>query len=219
MANGYLTLADLKAALQIDDDDLDARLERVIESASRAVDRLCRRKFYQEELTAYFGMEGRHRVDPFSERRVAGLHSLAVGDLISITTLKTDDDGDRTFETTWDAARDYYLDPVNAPNVPKPYSRIEVDSANGRYGFPPGPRAVEVIGTWGYAFDYGSGEITAPPDVAEATLLLATRHLKRKDAPLGVIETSGLDRVEEIRVHSDPDVKALLKPYRRLHLP
>lgn len=219
MANGYIELDDLKSALQIQDDDLDVRLDRVIESASRAIDKVCRRKFFRETLTVYLGAERRHRVDPFSERRVAGLHSLAVGDLISITTLKTDDDGDRTFETTWDAARDYYLAPVNAPNVPKPYSHIEIDAANGRYSFPAGLKGVEIIGTWGYAFDYGSGKITAPPDVAEACLLLATRYLKRKDAPLGIIETSGLDRTEEIRVASDPDVKALLKPYRRLHLP
>lgn len=221
VTNGYATLADLKAALQIDDDNLDRRLERVIESASRAIDKVCRRKFYRETLTLYFSGGQRTRIDPFSERRLSGVHSLAVGDLISVTSLKTDDDGDRIFETTWDASRDYYLGPVNAPAVPKPYSHIEADGINGRYWFPPHIKGVELVGEWGFAFDYdGSGSYVAPPDVGEGCLLLATRYLKRKDAPLGVLETSGLDLVrEEIRVHSDPDVKALLKPYRRLHRP
>ena len=221
IVNGYARLPDLKAALQIDDDNLDRRLERVIEAASRAIDKVCRRKFYRETLTLYFSGGQRTRIDPFSERRLAGVHSLAVGDLISVTTLKTDDDGDRTFETTWDASRDYYLAPVNAPTVPKPYSHIEADGINGRYWFPPHIKGVELVGEFGWAFDYaGTGEYVEPPDVSEACLLLSTRYLKRKDAPLGVLETSGLDLVrEEIRVHSDPDVKALLKPYRRLHRP
>lgn len=219
--NGYCALDALKEALQIDDADHDRRLERAIESASRAIDKVCRRKFYREDLTLYFGGGPRARVDPFSERRMAGVHSLAVGDLISITTLKTDDDGDRTFETTWDASRDYYLSPVNAPSEPKPYSHIDADTLNGRYWFPPYLKGVEVVGTWGYAFDYDDdGTFVAPPDVKEACILLTTRYFKRRDSPLGIIESSGLDLVrEEIRVHADPDVKALLKPYRRLLRP
>lgn len=222
IVNGYATLADLKERIEIDDDDKDRLLERVIESASRAIDKVCKRKFYRQSLTLYFSGERRARVDPFSERRLAGVHSLAVGDLIAVTALRTDADGDRAFETTWDAGRDYYLGPANALAVPKPYSHIVVDTLNGHHHFPPWPRSVEVEGTWGWAFDYADPvdgtDYTAPPDIGEACMLLATRYLKRKDSPLGIIETSGLDLVrEEIRVHSDPDIKALLKPYRRIN--
>lgn len=217
ITNGYATLDDFKERVGIADDDSDRVLERVVEAASRAVDKVCRRKFYRQTLTLYCSGSRRRGVDPFSERRLAGVHSLDVGDLISVDTLKTDEDGDRTFETTW-GSTDYYLAPINAASVPKPYSHIEADGVNGRYWFPSHIKGVEVVGTWGYAFDYdGDGVYTAPPDVVEATLLLATRYLKRKDSPLGVVETTGLDLVrEEIRVHSDPDVKALLKPYRKL---
>lgn len=223
VVNGYATLEDLKEALQVDDDNLDARLEKVIVSASRAVDKVCRRKFYRETTTKVFDGRRRARVDPFSERRISGVHTLAVGDLIAVAALRTDADGDRVFEVEWDPDRDYYLGPTNAPSEPKPYSQVVVDMLNGHQHFPPWPRSIEIEGTWGYAFDYEDpdGEnFTAPPDITEATMLLATRYLKRKDAPLGVLETSGLDLVrEEIRVHSDPDVKALLKPYRSLLRP
>lgn len=216
IANGYAGLADLKARLQLDDDEDDRLLERVIESASRAIDKMCRRRFYRYPMVGYFGAEAPPRSSHLSERRLPGVDFLSVRDLVVVESLQTDEDRDRVFETTWDPGRDYWLSPPNAAAEFKPYSYVEIDPHNGRYRFPPGRRSVLISGTWGYAFDFaGSGVYTAPPDVQEACLLLATRYLKRKDSPLGVVETSGLDLVrEEVRVHSDPDVKALLRPYR-----
>ena len=47
-------------------------------------------------------------------------------DLLSVTTLKTDEDGDRTYEITW-ATTDYDLMPYNATleSQAQPYSHLQ----------------------------------------------------------------------------------------------
>lgn len=74
-----------------------------------------------------------------------GCAQLWVNDLLSITSLKFDEDGDRTYEETL-ATTDYYLWPDNRT----PYRRIDIDP-NGDYtAFPAGRRSVQIVGTWGY---------------------------------------------------------------------
>ena len=78
---------------------------------------------------------------------------LVVPDLISVTSLKTDDNKDRTFETTW-AATDYLLYPANAQPTKewgRPYSRVLVDTEAGTEDvFTQGLQTVEIVGNWGY---------------------------------------------------------------------
>jgi hypothetical protein len=50
-----------------------------------------------------------------------------------------------------------------------------------------------------------------PDEVHTATIILATKFFKRKDAPFGVAGFSDLGAVRIIQ--SDPDVKMLLDPY------
>ena len=54
--NGYVTLAELKASLNIAGDDTadDSALASVIERASRAIDGYCGRFFYPLRATNYF---------------------------------------------------------------------------------------------------------------------------------------------------------------------
>jgi hypothetical protein len=64
---------------------------------------------------------------------------------------------------------------------------------------------VQVTGTWGWP--------AVPVDVKQACLLLAARLFIRKESPQGV---AGFGEFGAIRVRSaDPDVVALLEPYRR----
>ena len=80
-------------------------------------------------------------------------------------------------------------------------------SLNG-YRFPRGTvNGVSVTGTFGW--------MTAPADVKQATLIIASRLLKRsREAPFGVVEI-GLEG-EAVRVPGrDPDVSRLLAPYTR----
>jgi hypothetical protein len=48
ITNGYITLANLKTYLKIDDSVDDTILESIIESASRSIDRIANRRFYAD---------------------------------------------------------------------------------------------------------------------------------------------------------------------------
>ena len=146
MTNAYVTIDLLKSAsvLDITGAGDDTRLRLVLENASRLVDRYCNRHFF--ELSATRKFDG------------AGNEILLVPDLISIDTsgLKTDDNKDRIFESTW-ATTDYLLlpsnaDPATAGNpMSRPYSTVEVDlDAGTKSEFPRGRQTVQVAGKWGW---------------------------------------------------------------------
>jgi hypothetical protein len=122
----------------------------LVEAVSRAIDDYCGRRFYAATQTRYYTANRHER--------------LLVDDLLSITTLKTDDDSDGTFETTWTVS-DYLLAPYNAQqeSQPQPYWRIEV-APDGDYWFPAGTRrGVEIAGSWGFS--------SSTPDVVENACL------------------------------------------------
>lgn len=185
--NAYATTAQFKARLDIVDDADDTVLEQVLEAASRAIDGWCARQFYTETATRTFTAEA--------------IDFLAIPDLYSITSLKTDADGDRTYETTW-ASTDYDLDPEDAP-----YTAITLTPA-GRYAFPTLRRSVQIAGDWGYS-------ATAPHAIREACLLQASRYFLRKDAPFGVTGSTEHGQLQTIS-SIDPDVKQLILPYRNV---
>ena len=108
------------------------------------VDRYCNRHFHVLNAARKFDGGGTQR--------------LLAPDLISVDAsgLKTDDNKDRTFETTW-AATDYLLlpsnaDPTSAGNsMSRPYTSIDVDSDAGAKGaWPKGRETVQVTGQWGW---------------------------------------------------------------------
>src|SRR3990172_4276833 len=139
ITNGYLTLAELKShpALDIDANDNvdDTRLEGVIEGVSRWIDQDRKRRFFTtgSDETRYFTTEVSHRC--------------VIEDLISMTTLKTDFDGDGTYETIW-ATTDYRLFPYNGSLNGEPYIAIEQRPYSVNT-FPTYPGAVQVIGKFG----------------------------------------------------------------------
>ena len=132
----YASRTAVKNELQIAATDTadDALLLEHLEAASRWIDAHCGRHFYPLTATRYYTAE---RYD-----------QLLIDDLLVVTTLKTDDDGDRTYEITW-AVTDYDLMLFNA----FPKWRIAV-SPDGRYSFPSGAKGVEIAGVWGF----GDGE-------------------------------------------------------------
>lgn len=141
MTNAYADLTTLKSAgvLNITGTTYDTRLLDLLEAASRLIDRYCNRHFYVLVTTRKFDGDG--------------ATELVVQDLVSVTSLKTDDNKDRTFETTW-AATDYLLYPSNAePTKPwgRPYTRVLVDTEAGNEDvFTAGMQTVEINGKWGY---------------------------------------------------------------------
>ncbi len=146
MTNAYVSVDTLKSSgvLNITGTADDTRMRTLAEALSRMVDGYCNRHFYV--LNAARKFDGHGTLD----LRLPGLIS------IEASGLKTDDDKDRTFETTW-ATTDYLLlpsnaDPATASNPEsRPYTAIEVDIDAGTKGeFPEGRQTVQIAGQWGW---------------------------------------------------------------------
>lgn len=199
MPNEYVTLVEFKARFYpaglVDTTD-DAVIDAVREGVSRWIDTSTGRRFYAATQTRYFTGE-------FGDL-------LFVDDLLSVTTLKTDDDGDRVYETTW-ATTDYDLEPFNATleSQVQPYTRIRI-TPNGNNSFPTTRKGVELAGSWGYSS-------AIPPLIREACLLQSIRIFKRKDAPFGVIGSAEMGQLMVIP-KLDPDIELMLRPFRKLEL-
>lgn len=197
ITNGYTTLAELKGRLGIATADTadDTRLEGMVEAISRAIDELCGRRFYttSSDETRYFTAE-------FVE-------VLSPGDLVSLTTLQTDEDGDRVYERTW-AATDYDLEPFNAALDGEPYTEIHT-SPNGSYAFPTTRKGVKLVAKFGWS--------TTPKAVAEGCLLLCEKLFRRKDAIFGVVAGGELGELKQM-MRDDPEINLLLYPLRKMDI-
>ena len=174
----------------------DNMLERAVEAISRAIDLITWRRFYAATETRYYKAERRD--------------VLTVDDLLSVTTLKTDMDGDRTYEDTWTTS-DYDLMPFNATLDSVPYQSLEI-TPNGDYSFPTIAKGVELKGSFGYSS-------TTPAPIEEACLLGASRLIQRKKTPLGVSAAAAVGELSVVvtKLKADPDFMGLISPYKRLY--
>lgn len=191
LTNGYATLATAKSYLAITRDAYDARLESLITAVSRQIDEHCGRRFYAASDTRYYTATDPYCLD-------------LADDLRTVTTLKTDEDGDRTYEITWDSSDDYYLTPYNAVTDGRPYTGIEVDRTNGDYTFPCRPRGVQIVGSFGYC---ATG--SQPAAVEEACLRLVKRLTDEVQTAGAEVIAPNLGRIVS------RDVLDLLWPYVR----
>lgn len=196
ITNGYCTLADLKAALRVQDSIDDSLLELAIESASREIDGYCERVFYSTTGTRVYAP--------------TNIYTVTTDDIISVTTLKSSSDG-VTYDITWQTS-DYQLEPLNgvAGGLSTPFTRIR---ATGNYLMPSFSAGtfyelealIQVVGVFGWS--------AIPAAIRQATVILAMRLFKRLDAPMGVISNDlGSMRVGRF----DPDVEALVAPFRKV---
>lgn len=198
MAN-YATRDQVKAALRITDNIDDSLIDIAIDAASREIDAYTERTFTLSTATRVYTP-----TDSFLTE---------IDDLVTLTTLKTSSDGS-SFDTTWSSS-DYQLEPLNgiAGGISQPYTRIR---AIGDYLFPvwdtKNPNAyeatVQIAGVWGWS--------TVPSAITQACLLYSMRQFKRFDAPLGVAGFGDIGAINITRI--DPDVMALLSPFRRVRM-
>lgn len=197
ITNGYTTLAAMKVYEAIGSTDAtdDGVIEALVEAASRYIDGVTLRRFHSttaDETRTYQSSNGKR------------VHT---DDIISVTTLKTDEDGDRTHEITW-ATTDYDLLPENAALNGGPYTYIEV-SPNGRYTFPTQRKGVQIIGKFGYS-------TTAPDAVELACQMIVVNVYKNRFGT----NTSGAATVTGAGVVITPadipaGVEKLLAQYKR----
>lgn len=133
--NVYATLDDLKALLKVTTAQDNAQLLRLLTAASRQIEqpKLAGRYFYCYEGTRYFAGGPKQLWLP--------------DDILSVTTLKCDFDGDGTYEVTM-ATTDYHLYPLNS----YPKILLMVNSHGNYSSFAPGqPKGVEIAGIFGWA--------------------------------------------------------------------
>ncbi|HEU4864986.1 MAG TPA: hypothetical protein VFT76_01955 [Actinomycetota bacterium] len=193
--SNYVTMEDFRRTAQLGDLPIDEQAQIALDAAEEAIEDYCGRRFYlDEEPTTRF------------YRGVSNGREVWVDDLVSVSTLEGDDDGDGTYETTWTSG-DYRLAPYNASADGRPYTRIET-SPLGTKRFYSHAAAVRLTGIFGW---------TAVPDrVKQATSLQALRWLKRvRSAPLGVEAIVIEGAPVRVRNRVDPDVEVLLAPLRR----
>jgi hypothetical protein len=190
-AKRYASTTELKSWLGISDATDDMILGSVLDDASREIDRVTGRHFYETDAgtVRYF--------------TAVNDDELSIADCVTLTEVKTDNGSDRTYATTW-AVTDYDLLPENAAAQDEPYTLL-AEAPGGSYDFPVGVRkGVKLTGTWGWP------EI--PDEIKRACLLRAAWLFKRKDSPLGVAGNSDLGVVRVGRW--DPDFDKLIEPYR-----
>lgn len=115
----------------------DAIYRRVLEAVTEQIEQECHRTFRSYTATqVYTGRSGSKLTLPPGH------------DLLSVTSLKTDSDGDEDFDDTW-ATTDYVLEPANAPNERRPYWWIRTKDG-GDYSFPGSGAGIQLIGKFGY---------------------------------------------------------------------
>lgn len=173
--NCYCSIADLKSALAITSTTDDTVMRKMIDSASRMIDKYCGRSFAVKSETRYFD---------------AAPARLWINDLLSITTLKTDEDGDLDYDNTY-ATTDYILYPLNT--YPKIY--IETSDDSDYSGFGAGKKSVQIVGNWGY----GDG-ISATPYLVDTT---TNEALDATETGVDVTAATNLSAGQTILVESE----------------
>jgi hypothetical protein len=215
MATGdYCTLTELKLRLWPEstpttaiaaDTRNDAELPGVIAACSRLIDNYCGRRFWAttaDEVRYYTAQDCSY---------------LPIDDALSVSSVQTDMDGDRTYEDTWTTA-DYDLCPNNVALDTidgRPYTWIETTPLSG-LSFPVGnAKGVKITGKFGFTeLSTSTAAWSGPHAVNEACILQCIRWWKRKDAPFATVATPEYGTVS-MKLGLDPDIKLMLDHYKR----
>jgi len=201
ITNGYTTLASMKNFLSIVDSTDDTLLEGLIESASRSIDRIANRRFYADSSASARSYRANNNVFVY------------VDDISSTTGLvvKTDDDGDGTFETTLTINTDFLVDPLTASALGRPFTQLTMVNTLNVWPVYPGlfsnglRPGVEVTAKWGWP--------SVPDDIETACQILTADLYKRKDSPGGIL---GLGDLGAIRMSPlGRDVTAMVRAYKK----
>jgi hypothetical protein len=191
----YATLAEFKAAVGITDSTDDAALQSVLDATDTLIDLYCDRKtgFGTATETRYYTAEDYEYV--------------LTDDLVSVTTLQTDDDANGTYETTWTVGTDYVLAPVNAALDGFPYTEIDT-SVSWPRNFPKDVYiGVKVVGVFGFP--------SVPAAVKQAEIIQAGAVWNSRTAPFGVIGSADLGGILRMSRALHPEAALILEPYRK----
>jgi hypothetical protein len=191
----YATLSEFKAAVGITDTTDDTALQSVLDATDTLIDLYCDRKtgFGTASETRYYTAEDWEYV--------------LTDDLVSVTTLQTDDDANGTYETTWTSGTDYVLAPRNAALDGFPYTEIDT-SVTWPRNFPKDVYlGVKVVGVFGFP--------AVPAAVKQAEIIQAGAVWNSRTAPFGVIGSADLGGILRMSRALHPEAALILEPYRK----
>ena len=179
--NSYADITTLKsdAYLRIETTTENAYLRRLLEQASRKIDWWTGRYFYALEDTLYYD---------------GSTNPLRIGDVLSITTLKTDPDDDATFENSYTENTDYRLYPLN--DFPK--TEIRIMSGGSYGGFASGvDKSIEIVGVFGY------GEGVSATPYYDSTDEVENNPLTASGVTLNVNDGTKFSAGQTLRIESE----------------
>lgn len=204
IVDGYISLAEFKAYKEITSTDAtdDGVIEELIEGASRFIDRMTGQYFRA-------GSSGAIKYYTAEDYDI-----LFTDPIITLESLKTDEDADGTHEITWNTGQstgDFYLMPMNqiSTGFTHPYTWIEINP-NGDYTFPLNKKGVKVTGKFGW---------TAPPDEIKNACyeIVAAAYGRRSGQNLtGTAEVTGAGVVitpEDITPYARSIIRAYTRAY------
>ena len=203
---GYISAADLKSYIGLTGSGQDTNISNAITAASRQIDRICNRRFWQDSSV---------QVKTFTP--VSNI-ILEVPDISTTTGLivKLDTTDDGSYDKTLTINTDFIVMPTNpillgtGSGEHKPFTEIRILNTRSSERFDPSIiNNVQITAKYGFAI--------VPEAVEQATRIQALRLFKRKDTPYNVF---GNDETGTIELFNkfDPDAMALLKDYRRQDL-
>lgn len=206
----YCTVEELKAQIQKNANDSDTVLERIILSASRAIDGHCNRP------------EGFIALAAAAPRLYSGsdLEIQRIDECTEITLVEVKVSASDSTFGLW-AADDWiaFSGSADSPNFnDTPYNGLMV-SGNGRFTYftsgklarRPGLPTVRVTARWGYADD-------VPPTVNQAAITLAARWYKRGGSSWADTLAGGDVGMLMFRKSIDPDVQMMLEHARLIQV-
>ena len=199
VVNGYTTLAELKSYIGLSGSGQDTNLENAINGASRQIDAITGRFFYQTSSESKF----------FTPDNVLFLQ---VPDISTpsglVVQLDTTDDG--SYDTTLTINTDFYLKPIDAGNQVDgeefaPITEIAILDTRSSERFDPTiVKNVKITAQFGYS--------AVPKSIKQATLIQGLRLFKRKDAPFNILGNEQTGQIELFNKF-DPDAREHIKGY------
>ena len=191
----YCSVEELKSRLGIGDTADDFEITLAVQAACRSVDEICGRYFWRGTDTRTYVPSSIYRQD--------------IDDLVSVTTLKMDRDGDGVYEETWTPGTDYQLEVapgrynVSARGEQWPYTGFTII----------GPKFIPVVWPWSHQDRIQVAGVfgwpAVPQTVKQASLIAAADLFRLKDAPFGIAGFGDF----AVRIQANPRVMQLLKRY------
>ena len=203
---GYVSTADVKNYIGLTGSGQDTNIANSILAASRQIDRICRRRFWQDSSV---------QVKTFTP--ISNIY-LEVPDISTTTGLivKLDTTDNGTYDKTLTINTDFIVMPTNpkllgtSAGQHEPYTEIRILNTRSSERFDPSIiNNVQITAKYGFA--------VIPEAIEQATRIQALRLFKRKDTPFNVFGNEQTGTIELFNKF-DPDAMALLKDYRKQDL-